>query len=418
MFSRCGEKNVCETGAGTGRHGSLWLGLAKIMFALALGGCARGRQVEHQIRTGDIEAWVFFRGSLESRDVRDVFPALDAPAVLIEICPDGAAVREGDILARFDASQWEREAMRLERDYRLAVAEYNALVSAKLPLELQEISNRIAEVSGRLVQEERALEDIRQLAAENMASSNEVEQAEARCRAARQEDAAVRNQERLTRLYLHPSAIERAAAAVTSAEQELNLARRQISNAVVRAPVAGTMTWKLISIGGEFRAARIGDTIFRNQPFLTISDMSNLVVRCEVAESEITGVAPGAEAVITPLAMPRLEIRGRVETVGATARRVPGWAGGQKFFPMTVGMEERNAALRPGMSVQVRVLSERKRNVTLIPRVAVWWEGDTPYCYAKRNRRVEKVRLNLGAADDRNYEVGAGLAPGDRVLVR
>ncbi len=400
--------------------GTLCRGLIMVLllFGLFCAGCAREQRPEHQIRLGDIETWLFLRGALESRDVRDVFPALDAPAVLVEISQDGSAVNEGDVIARFDSSQWERDVMRLERDYRLALAEYNALVSAKLPLELQEISNRISEASSRVAEEERAVADFRQLAAENLVSSGEVTSAEARCGSARQALAALLNQESLTRLYLHPSAVERAAAAVKSAEQELNLARRQISNAVIRAPVAGTLTWKLISIGGEFRAARVGDTIFRNQPFLTISDMSNLVVRCEVAESEITCVAPGAEALVTPLALPRLELRGRVESVGTTARRVPGWPGGQKFFPVTIALEEWRAVLRPGMSVHVRVLSEQRRNVPLIPRLAVWWEGDTPFCLIKTDRGVKKVRLELGAFDDRNYEVLGGAKPGDRVCLK
>jgi hypothetical protein len=48
----------------------------------------------------------------------------------------------------------------------------------------------------------------------------------------------------------------------------------------------------------------------------------------------------------------------------------------------------------------------------VIPRTAVRWDGDRPYCLGADGRRRD---LDLGAADEDRFIVERGLAPGDRV---
>jgi multidrug resistance efflux pump len=104
----------------------------------------------------------------------------------------------------------------------------------------------------------------------------------------------------LTREYLHPSALERARATLASAEQELKLARKQLENCTVLAPADGVVVYRPLNVGGEYRTARVGDLIFKNQPFMIIPDMRDLVVECQIPEAELSRLEVGREVYLTP----------------------------------------------------------------------------------------------------------------------
>jgi multidrug efflux pump subunit AcrA (membrane-fusion protein) len=99
------------------------------------------------------------------------------------------------------------------------------------------------------------------------------------------------------------------------------------------------------------------------------------------------------------------------------AQAVAGRPAGQKYFSVVVRLNEHNALLRPGMSAQLRVLTYARTAAILVPRTAVWWEGDVPWCTRLGPGGPERVRLALGMADDMRFEVLAGLKAGDSVAL-
>lgn len=205
---------------------------------------------------------------------------------------------------------------------------------------------------------------------------------------------------------------------MASAGQELDLARRQLSNCVVRTSVSGVVGYKPLVVGGEFRTTRVGDTVFKNQPFMTISDMTNLVIYCEVPEAELTRFAPGCRALIVPVAFPDMEISGCVETISSVARSATGSGGSQKSFGVQIRLDQSDARLRSGMSAQARVLSYSRAKAVLIPRAAVIWEGRTAWCMVKQGAGFQRTTVVTGMADERHYEVISGLEPGTLLLAQ
>ena len=193
------------------------------------------------------------------------------------------------------------------------------------------------------------------------------------------------------------------------------MAERQLSNCVVRAPCDGMVAYKAVSLGSEFRTVRVGDAVYRNQPFVTVSDMSDLVVRCAVPESDLLKVPVDSPVEVRPLAYPELVLRGAVESVGGMAQALAGRPQGQKYFGVVVRLQERDGRLRAGMSVEMRVRSYATPRALLVPRTAVEWGGDQPSCEVLRAGKPERVPLQLGRAGDTEIEVLDGLQPGDRV---
>ncbi len=371
-----------------------------------------------EIKRGPLQVWSVYEGSLESRFRKNIMSQSMGPVTIVELAAEGTLVRQGDVVARFDSSQVERDVVRLERDHALAKAELESLENAKLPLELRDLEMQLVDARAQGDSEAQYLADSRQLLAEDLVSEQEVKQQEAKAAAAKALVEKLELQLRLTKEYLHPSALERARATLASAEQELASARQNIESCTIKAPADGMVVYRPVHAGGEFRTVRVGDTLYRSQPFMALPDMNDPVVQCDVPESELSRVNAGSAVMVVPLAYPDLRLGGAVESVGTMAQSLTGRPGSQRYFHVVIGLGEADARLRDGMSVRVSILSYASADALLVPRLCVEWDGETPYCEIARGGRRVRRELKLGMANDQYFEVVGGLEAGDRVVMR
>jgi multidrug efflux pump subunit AcrA (membrane-fusion protein) len=168
-------------------------------------------------------------------------------------------------------------------------------------------------------------------------------------------------------------------------------------------------------MGGEYRAVRVGDTVYKNQPFMILPDLSEWAAYLDVPEAELAYAREGAAARIYPLALPGLCLTGRVEIVGTMAQLRGDRVDRRKYFKVTVALVNSAPALRPGMSARVAILADRRDTAVLIPRTAVRWDGAQPWCEVAQGGRVQKRTLRLGPSDETRFSVESGLAAGERV---
>jgi multidrug efflux pump subunit AcrA (membrane-fusion protein) len=366
---------------------------------------------------GPLEVWSAYPGKLESREAGIVMSSLGGGATITFILPEGSVVSRGDVLVRLDSSRVERDLVKLERDYALAQSEYDSLKNAEIPLKQRELEMLQMETKANYEAEFQFLQDSRKLLDEGLVSEQEIKQQEWKVEQLQKKLEQAEMQSDLARQHQHPSLLEQAEAKLNSAKKELEYARQEMGNCEIRAPADGMLVYMPVHLGSEFRTARVGDTIYRNQPFLAIPDMSNLIVRCNVPESELSRVHAGDAVSVNLAAYPDLRLPGRVERVGTMAQSLaerPSW---EKYFVVVVGLVEGDPRLRSGMSVHARVLSFRNPNAVLVPRAAVEWVDGAPQCKWVRGRRQELRPLKLGMADETRYEVLDGLEPGDRVAL-
>jgi HlyD family secretion protein len=366
---------------------------------------------------GTLTVWSSYPGKLEARRVENILSRFNGSATIVEMAPEGTQVNAGDLLVRFDSSAVERDLLNVERTCATAAADLERMEKAELPLELRDLEAQLLEAQGNYESEFRYLEDSRQLVAEELVSPQELEQQKLKVEELKAKKEKLTIQLDLTKRYLHPNALARARATQAAAELELKMIRTQFSNCTVTAPAPGVVVYRPLHVGGEYRTARVGDGIFKNQPFMILPDMRELVVECQIPEAELARVEIGREVTITPLSYPDLRLHGQVESVGSMASAVadrPAW---QRYFRVLIGLKDNDARLRSGMSVMTQILSCQREQALLIPRLAVRREGDAVYVWVDQKGRRERRPVVLGWADLHRYEVIEGLAPGDQVVV-
>jgi len=123
------------------------------------------------------------------------------------------------------------------------------------------------------------------------------------------------------------------------------------------------------------------------------------------------------EVIVQPLAFPGMNLKGTVKTVGSIARALPDKPAWKKYFHTIIGMKDYDAKVRPGMTVTAQVLSYYRQDALLINRRAVTWKDGIPFCRVVSKGSIKNVALELGQANDSQFEVIKGLNSGDEVLI-
>lgn len=217
---------------------------------------------------------------------------------------------------------------------------------------------------------------------------------------------AKREYERQQRLFANQLITEQAFNDATFELEQLGLrkndAERELSYTTVVAPISGTITRRLISRG---------DHVTPNQHLFDLVDFDSIVARVYVPEKELPRLADGLAARITAPAVGRAW-SGRVERLSPVVDPKSG------TVKVTVAIP-RQEGLRPGMYVDVQLVTEVREDALLVPKRALVYDRDQVFVYRMGDdRQVERVYLEAELEDER-FVLPAGdrLAVGDRVVI-
>lgn len=366
------------------------------------------------VTEGSFEVWSAYEGELAARNVQILSSRFNGPATLTFIAPEGARVRKGEPVARFDGFQAEQDLVRLEREMAIAEADARTLELAALPLEIREMQTALLEARVGLSAEEQFLADSAGLLADGLISEQENESQRLKVEGLKSRVAQLEMKQRLTLDHVHPARLNEARAKLDAARRQRDSMREQLEHCVLEAPADGEVVHLALPIGGEMRTARVGDVLYRNQEFLCLPDASGWIVRCQVPEHELSRVRPGLPARVIPRAYPGTTIQGEVETVSAMAQARP-LAPGQRSFSVTLRVRDVPDTMKSGLTVQVRLLSHQSAKSLLVPRSAVRWGTDGAFCRVRDGHGSSDRPVQVGFGNESEYEVLSGLKPGDRV---
>lgn len=185
-------------------------------------------------------------------------------------------------------------------------------------------------------------------------------------------------------------------------ELALEDARRELDYTVIRAPLAGTITRRLV---------KLGDLVTNGQHLFDVIDFESLVARIYVPEKTLGSLATNQLARVTVTALGGRTFEGRVRRIAPTVDSKSG------TVKVTVGFDT-VGPLRPGMYVDVELVLSQKSDALLLSKRAVVLDGDQRYAFRLGNdRKVERLLIEPLASDRLHLEPSAGFQEGDLVVV-
>lgn len=217
-----------------------------------------------------------------------------------------------------------------------------------------------------------------------------------------------RNFERTRELYEQKLVTEElyTQARYTVERNEIALAdaRRELGYTQVRAPIAGIVTERKVNLG---------DHVTVNQPLFRIVDFDSIVARIYVPEKDMVRLAKSQPARLRADSLGGVRFRGTIDRISPIVDP------GTGTVKVTVATP-RQEGLRPGMYVEVELVTAVHDDALLVPKRALVYDNDQAFVFRLRKdegRRVERLRVTPTLEDAENVEPEGGLAAGDRVVV-
>jgi RND family efflux transporter MFP subunit len=192
-------------------------------------------------------------------------------------------------------------------------------------------------------------------------------------------------------------------ATIQALRTDVRLAQKRFNDATVYAPFDGSVTQKQVSPGQYIKDNTPIVTLVKTNPMrlrLEVPESATANLRIGTALTFVTDAAPGAEfhAVVREL-NPALDSRSRSLT--AEAR-----------------LQEADPRLRPGMFVQVRLITEKQAQIVAVPKQAVYTIAGLSKVFTVSGDKVVEHRINPGTDLGAFVEVpGSEIKPGDQVAI-
>jgi len=211
------------------------------------------------------------------------------------------------------------------------------------------------------------------------------------------------------------SDLEAVKAKLASGEKALAQARADLEKTAITAPFAGIAILYETYRNGEKRKPRVGDLAIQNQPILYLPDISQMLVKTWVREIDLHKIALDQKAVVTVDAYPGRHYKGRINFIGSLASGRSALKSGQKFFGVTIWLDEEDLRMRPGMTARVCILADHAQNVLVLPVQAIFKDADHSYCYFYSGGWFKKRLIETGRHNADYIEVLSGLEENDAV---
>jgi membrane fusion protein (multidrug efflux system) len=192
-------------------------------------------------------------------------------------------------------------------------------------------------------------------------------------------------------------------AARDAARAQADLLRRQLRDARLVAPFAGTVGARDVSPG---------QLVSRATRLTTLVDADPARADFRVPERYAARLAPGQEVSFTTPAWPDAAFTGAVYFVA------PEVDPDTRTLLVRARVPNTDGRLRPGMFVDLSLVIERRPAALVVPEEAVWHRDDRTFAWVVDDGNLARVRpVTLGVRRPGEVEVTRGLAAGERVIV-
>ncbi len=189
---------------------------------------------------------------------------------------------------------------------------------------------------------------------------------------------------------------------VTRSEAVLHAAADNLAKTRIEAPFDGIVSALYIEQG---EIVIMGTMNNPGTQILTVSDLSRMLVKADVDETDVVDIRLGQKAKITVDALPDTSFNGTVIEIGNTAKRsTTGAIEGQTNFEVKVVFDQSVPEVRPGMTadVEIETATHDKTNGVPIQAVVVRTERELERAERKKSARAERRqrRSDAIAAED------------------
>jgi RND family efflux transporter MFP subunit len=200
-------------------------------------------------------------------------------------------------------------------------------------------------------------------------------------------------------------AAQAARAQLEKSRRDAQVVETDLSYAVIRAPISGTVS-SVSTQEGETVA-----TAFAAPTFVTIIADHALELIAMVDETDIANVTRSSRVTFTVESYPTQEFVGHVVRIAPKATIVSGVVN----YEVTVNVDSPPDVLKPDMTANISIRTGQ-RQALVVPNRAVQREGDDRFVYVDESGRLARRTVLVGVREAGVTEIKKGLTAADRIV--
>ena len=315
----------------------------------------------------DISKTTVITGTIEPRDEVEVKPQISG--IITEIYKEaGETVKAGEVIAKVKV-----------------IPDMSQLSSAESRVRLADVNLKQAEVNHR---REKQLYD-RQLV-----SAEEYDNVRQALDQAREEKAA-------------------AVDALEVVRDGVSSSNASASSTLIRSTISGLILDIPVKVGNS---VILSNTFNDGTTIATVADMSDLIFRGNIDETEVGQLLTGMDMKITIGALQNLKFDAKLEYISPKATDNNG--ANQFEIKAAVTVPGTNK-IRSGYSANAEIVLESARGVLSVPESAIEFSGSDTYVYVVKgsgeDKTYERRKVTTGLSDGINIEIKSGLKKTEKV---
>lgn len=211
--------------------------------------------------------------------------------------------------------------------------------------------------------------------------------------------------------------IDLAKTQVAASNARIQEAQQSVDNCTIRAPFAGIVVSKDAQVGEMVSPVSAGGG-FTRTGIATIVDMNSNEIEVDVNESYIARVKDRQRVIAVLDAYPDWQIPSHVRTIIPTADRQ------KATVKVRISFDKLDPRILPDMGIKVTFLGDQpskkaaaNTSAMLIPQSAIRDDNGTKIVFMVKGDHAERRAVSVGGQRGSDVEIVAGLTPGDAVIV-
>jgi len=353
------------------------------------------------VEKGEVNSFLKVTGVVEANETVRVTSEIMGQAKEVKV-KNGEEVKRGDILITLGDEQIKIQVAQAQATLDSVQASSDKIKSGARPQVIKQAESALLQAKMNRDSVEENYLRMKKLFTEKAISEQQYEQAKNQYEIA---DVQYQSAQESYELVIEGAAeedIKSVEAQVRQAKAALDMAKYQLKNTQITAPISGKVT--SISVSS-------GEMISPSIPLLSILDVSRIFVKVGISEKDISKIKEGQKVSLEIDAFPEEKFRGEVVSKGVAVDQI------SKALEVKIEILQPETDIPIGVFARGDILVKTNQNTLIVPSSALTRKKGGIYVYVIEEGVARQKEVVLGIIQDERVEILDGLSEKEEIVV-